>query len=270
MFFGFEGLFRRGVLDPRRPCAGRLVAHVGPAGRRLAIERRHEGPGLESLSREAYEDGIVGLGGDEGDFISVVDVVPPADGRPWNRPYLHDVVGEIDERTFTNVMAFGLDELHELRTLEPEGCGSRLYELAAGLDRSKVTRVLGHIRESLARLDATDPAVSPIEGLRLRRHELLDRIAALNSPALAVGGLLAELAHTDAELAAAEAAVARSVEAEDVIRGVLQLEPLHHARPRRPRRLEAGDAAAEPARAAGEAAREDPRPPGPRPEGTLR
>ena len=39
-------------------------------------------------------------------------------------------------------MAFGLDELHELRTLEPEGCGSRLYELASGLDRSKVTRVL--------------------------------------------------------------------------------------------------------------------------------
>ncbi|NBS59950.1 MAG: hypothetical protein EBS65_23520, partial [Betaproteobacteria bacterium] len=144
--------------------------------------RRHEGPGIETLTRAAYEDGIVGLGGDEGDFISVVDVVPPVDGRPWNRPYLQDVVGEIDERTFTNVMAFGLDELHELRTLEPEGCGSRLYELAAGLDRSKVTRVIGHIHESLARLDSADPAVSPIESLRLRRHELLDRIAALNSP----------------------------------------------------------------------------------------
>jgi len=229
MFFGFEGLFRRGVLDPRLPCAGRLVVHVGPDGRRLAIERRHEGPELATLTRAAYEDDIVGLGGDTGDFVSVADVVPPQDGRPWNRPYLQDLVGEIDERTFTNVMAFGLDELHELRTLEPEGCGSRLYELASGLDRSKVTRVLGHIRDSIARLDSTDPAVSPIESLRLRRHEVLDRIAAVNAPALAVGGLLAELAHTDAEVAAAEGAITRSVEAEEVIRGVLPLEPLYRA-----------------------------------------
>jgi uncharacterized protein YhaN len=43
MFFGFEGLFRRGVLDPRVPCAGRLVVHVGPEDRRRAIERRHVG-----------------------------------------------------------------------------------------------------------------------------------------------------------------------------------------------------------------------------------
>ena len=30
VFFGFEGLFRRGVLDPQVPCAGRLLVRVGP------------------------------------------------------------------------------------------------------------------------------------------------------------------------------------------------------------------------------------------------
>jgi len=229
MFFGFEGLFRRGVLDPKLPCAGRLVVHTGPDGRRLAIERRHEGPELATLTRASYEDDIIGLGGDHGDFISIKDIVPPTDGRPWNRPYLQDIVGDIDERTFTNVMAFGLDELHELRTLDPEGCGSRLYELASGLDRSKVTRVLRHIREAIERLDSTDPAISPIESLRLRRHEVLDRLAALNAPAVAAGSLLAELARTDAELATLAAAIERAVGEEDVVRSVLWIEPLYQA-----------------------------------------
>jgi len=229
MFFGFEGLFRRGVLDPRQPCAGRLVVGTGEDGRRLAIERRHEGPELATLTQASYEDDIVGLGGDTGDFVSVTDVASPADGLPWNRPYLQDVVGEIDERTFTNVMAFGLDELHELRTLEPEGCGSRLYELASGLDRSKVSRVLAHIRQAIERLDSSDPAISPIESLRLRRHEVLDRIAALKAPAVAAGSLLAELARTDAEIAQIEVAITRSVDAENVVRRVLPIEPLYRA-----------------------------------------
>jgi uncharacterized protein YhaN len=239
MFFGFEGLFRRGVLDPQLPCAGKLIVHTGPEGRRLAIERRHEGPELATLTRASYEDDIVGLGGDQGDFISIKDIVPPVDGRPWNRPYLQDIVGDIDERTFTNVMAFGLDELHELRTLDPEGCGSRLYELASGLDRSKVTRVLRHIREAIERLDSTDPAISPVEALRLRRHEVLDRLAALNAPAVAAGSLLAELARTDTELATLAAAIERAVGEEDVVRGVLWIEPLYQAYRRTSAQLDA-------------------------------
>jgi uncharacterized protein YhaN len=239
MFFGFEGLFRRGVLDPQLPCAGRLVVCSGEEGRRLEIERRHEGPELATLTRASYEDDIVGLGGDHGDFLAVRDVVPPADGRPWNRPYLQDIVGEIDERTFTNVMAFGLDELHELRTLEPEGCGSRLYELASGLDRSKVSRVLSHIRQAVERLDSPDPAISPVESLRLRRHEVLDRLAALNAPALAAGGLLAELARTDAEIDALDAAVTKAEADEEAIRGVLWVEPVYRTHRRTAAALEA-------------------------------
>lgn len=228
VFFGFEGLFRRGVLDPQRPCAGRLAVRTGPERTLIAIERRHEGPGIVGLTRQAYEDDIVGLGGDVGDLLDVADIDPRTEGNR-QRMYLQDLVGGIDETTFTNVMAFGLDELHELRTLEPEGCGSRLYELASGLDRSKIARVLAHLRDALGRLDSNDPAVSPLKAVQVRRDALLERLAAVESPAVAAGGLWAELAHLDAELAAADARIAEAVRGEEIVRGVLPLEGLHAA-----------------------------------------
>jgi uncharacterized protein YhaN len=239
VFFGFEGLFRRGVLDPQVPCAGRLIVREGGDGQRISVERRHEGPHLATLTRASYEDDIIGLGGDDGDFLEIAHLDPAVDGRGRNRLYLQDLVGEIDEKTFTNVMAFGLDELHELRTLEPEGCGSRLYELASGLDRSKVARVLSHLREAMERLDSSDPAVSPIESLRQRRREALDRLAALQAPALAAGGLSAELTRIDAEIAALEGAIVRGERAEEVVRGVMPLEPLFLERRRTAERLAA-------------------------------
>lgn len=160
IFFGFEGLFRRGVLDPQVPCSGRLVVAIGRGPRgdreqhRFSIERRHEGPGIATLTQASYEDGIVGLGGDEGDLVTIERLDAGEDDN--QRIYLQDLVGDIDETTFTNVMAFGLDELHELRTLEPEGCGSRLYELANGLDRSRVAGTLRHIEEAISRLETGD------------------------------------------------------------------------------------------------------------------
>lgn len=228
IFFGFEGQFRRGVLDPSLPCAGRLLVRVPPERTLLGIERRHEGPHLASLTQESYADGVIGLGGDHGDLISISDVDPRhAADDSRHRFYLQDVVGGIDETTFTNVMAFGLDELHELRTLEPEGCGSRLYELASGLDRSKVARVLNHMGAAIARLDSTDPDVSPLTALKARRSDLLSRLASTGSPALVAGSLWTELAHLDAEIASIAGRIERAERAEAIVRGVLAIEPLY-------------------------------------------
>jgi uncharacterized protein YhaN len=228
VFFGFEGQFRRGVLDPRRPCAGRLLVRVPPERAAITIERRHEGSHLAELSQEAYADGIVGLGGDHGDLIEINAVDPrpgDIDGGPRHRYYLQDLVGGIDETTFTSVMAFGLDELHELRTLEPEGCGSRLYELASGLDRSQVSRVLAHITTAIERLDSADPEVSPLTALKARRGDLLDQLAAAGSPAVMTGSLWTELVHLDAELSSLAARIERSERAEAIVRDVIAIEP---------------------------------------------
>ena len=227
VFFGYEGLFRRGVLDARKPCAGKLLVRMPPERMLLSIERRHEGPELAAVTNESYADDVVGLGGDAGDLIRITDVDPRHDQAGRHKVYLQDVVGDIDETTFTSVMAFGLDELHELRTLEPEGCGRRLYELAAGLDRSTVARVLGHLHDAMRRLDSADPTVSPLAALEARRTDTLERIAAAGAPALAAGGLWMELSHLDAEIAGIEPRIEAALRAEDVVRGVLALEPLH-------------------------------------------
>lgn len=242
MFFGFEGLFRRGVLDPREVCAGALHLRTLPERALVAIERRHEGPHLGGLTREAYLDDVIGLGGDIGDRIDISELESPADA-PRHRIYVQDLVGGIDEATFTNVMAFGLDELHELRTLEPEGCGGRLYELACGLDRSQVARVVGHLREAIARLDSHDPLVSPRAALEERRHALLQRMAGFGRPAVTAGSLWAESARVDAEIRGLEGRVAEAVRAENVIRAVLPLEAIHAEWRRTAARLAELDAA---------------------------
>ena len=221
VFFGFGGLFRRGVLDPHLPWGGTLVARAGVDGRRISIERRHEGPHLDRLTRATYEsqqDVPVA------DHLTVIET----DGRAKTALFLQDFMGEIDERTFTAVMAFGLDELHELQTLDSEGCGSRLYELASGLDRSQVARVLTNLRDAIERLDSSDPDVSPIESLRQRRSGALARLVAMNAPAIAAGSLGTELAETDAGIVELEAILQHARHAEQAIRKALPLELLFH------------------------------------------
>lgn len=231
VFFGFEGLFRRGVLDPKVPCSGRLtvVTGKGPRGKRerqrFLIERRHEGPDIATLTRKSYEDNIVGLGGDEGDTISVEQL----DGtrKDTQRIYLQDIVGDIDESTFTNVMAFGLDELHELRTLEPEGCGSRLYELANGLDRSRVSRTIHQIEEALQRLEQGDGEQTPRQQLLAKRDSLRKDEHEAQSEYY-VGDLFIEHAQITREISSLEKAVNKASVAENLARDALPTSRLLH------------------------------------------
>jgi uncharacterized protein YhaN len=209
VLFGFGSLFRRGVLDPERPCGGRLLVHGGIDDRRFTIDRHH----------------LPGRSGQADDELAV----RAADG-PATPLFLRDYVGDIDEGTFTAVLAFGLDELHELRTLDADGCGSRLYELASGLDRATVNLALGNLRDALARLDSTDPDVSPLEALRQRRAGAVARLNAMNAPAVTAGGLATELFRLDASIAALVEARQAAEAHEAELRAAVPLEPLARQR----------------------------------------
>jgi len=217
VLFGFAGSFRRGVLDPARVCGGRLTVRGGLDDRRIVIERHHA-PGRAV----------------DADDLRVVTA--DAAATPL---FLRDEVGDIDEGTFTAVLAFGLDELHELRTLDADGCGSRLYELASGLDRAAVTVALGNLRDAVSRLDSSDPEVSPLEALRRQRAGAVARLAAMNAPAVAAGALAADLARVDASIAALTEARQAAELHEAEIRAALPLEPLWRTRVETSRRLTA-------------------------------
>ena len=232
IFFGFESLFSRGVLDPTVPCSGRLIVATGKGPRgereqhRYIIERRHEGPNISTLTKASYEDEIVGIGGDEGDLVTIKQLGGSQDEA--RRIYLQDVVGDIDETTFTNVMAFGLDELHELRTLEPEGCGSRLYELANGLDRSKVAETIRQIDEAIQRLEQGSDENTSRHHLVKKRNELQEA-ANMNSFRYLVGDLFIKKAQIQREIVNLEKALTSACTAEKSIREAVPISQLRNS-----------------------------------------
>ena len=232
IFFGFESLFSRGVLDPTVPCSGRLIVATGKGPRgereqhRYIIERRHEGPNISTLTKASYEDEIVGIGGDEGDLVTIKQLGGSQDEA--RRIYLQDVVGDIDETTFTNVMAFGLDELHELRTLEPEGCGSRLYELANGLDRSKVAETIRQIDEAIQRLEQGSDENTSRHHLVKKRNELQEA-ANMNSFRFLVGDLFIKKAQIQREIVNLEKALTSACTAEKSIREAVPISQLRNS-----------------------------------------
>ena len=126
-------------------------------------------------------------------------------------------MGDIDEATFTNVMAFGLDELHELRTLEPEGCGSRLYELANGLDRSRVARTIYQIEEAVQRLAQGDGQKTPRQ-LLLEKRDALRKAEDEHQSEYYVGDLFIEHTKIRREITSLEKAVTRATATESLAR----------------------------------------------------
>jgi len=215
MLFGFESLFERGVIDAELPCGGRLLVRPSRDDAAWSLTRRHL-PG-EVESELVIEDG---------------------QQQAAHRSRLREWTGGIDEASYVAVMAFGLDELHELSTLQAAGCGSRLYELAGGLDRSSVFRLVDDLRDAVARIDAADPTESPLAALFERRRKVLGRIEAAASPAVVAGRRAAERRLLEEEIARREPALAEATREEELLLQAIDMEPL------RRERLEADEALA--------------------------
>lgn len=216
VLFGFDRLFANGRLDPRGSASGRLV--VAEDGRRWTLEREHDTVrSRESLSGRDAPDASSGVW----DVLRIVD----AEGLPQPASLVREWTAGIDAATYASVMAFGLDELHELSTLDADGCGRRLYELAGGLDRSRVARVLGDIAEAIDRLDSSSPDISPIASLRQQLAAAESRLASLRGPAIPAGDAWAESARLEAEIPPLAKALARAEAHAQRVLAAVELEP---------------------------------------------
>jgi uncharacterized protein YhaN len=236
VFFGFGPLFDRGVLDPRVSTSGRLV--VRDHDQSWTLEREHD-----TIHSHEFLSGLVRGRGREsaGEHLRITDArgtmhVVDESGGDAPGPFDGWTAG-IDWKTYTSVMAFGLDELHELSSLDAEGCGARLYELAGGLDRAKVARVLGDIADALARLDDSSPETSPIAALERQLASAKNRLAALHSPAIAAGDAWTEAVRLEAEIESLARAVTRAERFERLVLEAIDVEPLHAANHRTAERL---------------------------------
>ena len=209
MLFGFGSLLRRGVIDADVENRGRLVVRPVTDGRIWSVVRRRAA-GTPLTGKNAHDDLVV-----EDDA-----------GRQHVRTSLEEWTGGLDEASYVSVMAFGLDELHELSSLQTAGCGDRLYELAGGLDRGHVFRVMENLRTAIERSDSSDPATSPIAALERRLVSIRERVDAAGGPALARGRQVADARRLRSEIAEIEPRLAAATLEEERLLAAMELEPL--------------------------------------------
>ena len=209
MLFGFGSLARRGVIDADVESVGRLVVRPVSDGRLWSVVRRR-GAGVPLTGKNAHDDLVV-----EDDA-----------GRQHVRSSLEEWTGGLDEASYVAVMAFGLDELHELSSLQAAGCGGRLYELAGGLDRGHVFRVMENLRAAIERADSADPTTSPIVALERRMAGIRDRFEAAGRPAVTRGRQVADARRLRGEVTELEPRLAAATLEEERLLAAMDLEPL--------------------------------------------
>ncbi len=209
MLFGFGSLARRGVIESNVENAGSLVVRPVVDGRQWKVLRRRAA-GTPLVGKTAHDE------------LQIEDEA----GRQHVRTSLEEWTGGLDEASYIAVMAFGLDELHELSSLQSAGCGGRLYELAGGLDRGHVFRVMENLRGAIERADSHDPTISPQAALERRLANVCERIEAAGTPALTRGRQVADARRLRGEIASLEPRLAAVALEEERLLAAIDLEPI--------------------------------------------
>lgn len=130
-------------------------------------------------------------------------IVQSPDGTQAGESLLQTLLADIDEATFNNVFAVGLQEMQELGTLGDSEAAEMLFRLSAGLDRVSLVEVLNELTHSRAIL--LDPQgrtdrISQLITQRNQLHEDLEDFAAILEDYGRLAGLRNGLDHEAAEL----------------------------------------------------------------------
>lgn len=123
------------------------------------------------------------------------------DGEQQGDRLLRDAMESVDERTYCNVFAIGLDEINELGALEGAEAARWIYRLTSGLDRVSLYDVIQGLRSSRKQLIAPAGERSLIADLLGKRDKLRTQIDELTIEARRWSKLAVEIdevdAHTD-------------------------------------------------------------------------
>ena len=134
--------------------------------------------------------GEIGLVGDDGPFEAAryceregedrgrVTITLP-DGEEQGDRLLREALEAVDEQTFSNVFAIGLDEINELGALEGAEAARWIYRLTSGLDRVSLYDVIQGLRSSRHNLIGPAGESSVLADLFSQREQLETEIGEL-------------------------------------------------------------------------------------------
>ncbi|MBQ2682894.1 MAG: AAA family ATPase [Thermoguttaceae bacterium] len=146
-----------------------LLRNTTVYDRRSALEARAgfvADTGLAEWSGRFYP--IAGMG------IAESLIVTGPDGARLSDYFVKTITGNVDEATFNNVFAIGLDELQKLGTLNETDAAQMLYRLSVGVDRVSLIQVLHQIVDERNEALDIDGGPSILEGLLAQRARLAE------------------------------------------------------------------------------------------------
>ncbi len=159
-----------GISGDRRQCYLPPLEGGRPGGTLGMVT--DEGP--FRVSRFADRDSDFSTSGD----IGRVTVELP-DGTQQGDRLLREAIEHVDEPTFNNVFAIGLDEIQHLGTLGGSEAAQWIYRLTSGLDRISLYDVIQGLRSSRRRLLGEGPTLSELSRLTSEKEQLESQIAEL-------------------------------------------------------------------------------------------
>lgn len=133
----------------------------------------------------------------EGDLGRVTVTLP--DGEEQGDRLLRESLESVDEATFCNVFAIGLDEINELGALDGAEAARWIYRLTSGLDRVSLYDVIQGLRTTRRRLLAPAGESSIIADLVGKRDRLQTEIEQLAVDARRWSKLAVEIDEADSQ-----------------------------------------------------------------------
>lgn len=159
--------------------------------------------------------GFLGISSDDGPFEAaryaerdgddrgrVVVTLP--DGEEQGDRLLREALESVDEKTFSNVFAIGLDEINELGALEGAEASRWIYRLTSGLDRVSLYDVIQGLRQSRTKLLAPAGERSTITDLIAQRERLTTDIGELSVQNRVWSRLMIDLDDSSAQISQLE------------------------------------------------------------------
>ena len=108
-----------------------------------------------------------------------IDIQTP-DGTKQGTQLLRSLVSGVDEQTFNNVFAIGLDELQRLASLNDTEAAEMLFRLSVGMDRISIVDTIKELsarRNKILNIAETESKPSLLTQLLLQREKLIEELA---------------------------------------------------------------------------------------------